>query len=264
MYTVFFDSGIGGLNTLRHAIVKLPKERFIYFGDTANVPYGTKNPEEIRGLMVMAVDYLRGYNLKAFVLACNTATSVAADFMRDKYHFPIIGMEPAIKPALADIAGTDKRVLLLVTILSLKSERITNLIRRIDTHGQVDTVPCSELVEYAERLEFAKSAIENFLRQKLAAYDLARYDSVVLGCTHFNYFTEAIRNIFPVGTKIIDGNEGTVNQLAKIIDHDHRTNPAGAEGKEILLHLSDAADLRKIEAAKEIIGCVTNAPVRVI
>ena len=263
VYTVFFDSGIGGLNTLKHAIAKMPDERFIYFGDTANVPYGTKSPEEIINLMRGVMDHLQGYELKAFVIACNTATSVAAGFLRERYSFPVIGMEPAVKPALAECEGSVQRVLLLATILTLKSERIAKLLSRVDIHGQIDTVPCSELVEFAERLEFDTPAVEDFLRRKLVTYDLSKYGSVVLGSTHFNYFSEAIRNVFPAGTKIMDGNAGTVNQLARIINYSEKESSAGS-GEEILLHLSDSKDLRKIEAVKKMIHSVTEAPVRVI
>jgi len=263
MYIVFFDSGLGGLNTLKVALSKMPRESFIYFGDTANVPYGIKSAEEVRSLLTAAVDKLKGYRIKAWVLACNTATSVAADFLRERCSFPIIGMEPAVKPAVQYTEGRGRRIMLLATVLTLKSERIAGLRARVDPENIIDAVPASELVEYVERLEFDQEAVENHLRRKLSGYDLNDYSCVVLGSTHFNYFETALRNLFPAGTKILDGNEGTVNRLAEVIQYSDRLAGDGP-APEVLLHLSDQADQRKIKAALGILENVSRTPVRVI
>ncbi len=253
MHIVFFDSGLGGLNTLKVALAKLPHDKFIYFGDTANVPYGTKSPADVRHCLVRALDYLKNYDLKALVLACNTATSVAADFLRSKYSFPIIGMEPAIKPAIEKVAASGRRVLLLATILTLKSRRIADLRARVDLNRQIDAVPCSELVDFAERLEFDQGLVKDFLAEKLAPFDLAQYGCVVLGSTHFNYFQEALAGLFPAGTEIIDGNDGTVRHLAEILGRQGQETKV-PEQKEVLLHLSDVTDRVKIEAAREMLS----------
>jgi len=260
MPIAFFDSGLGGLNTLKVALAKMPGRNFIYFGDTANVPYGPKSPAEVRGHMVEAVEYLKDYGLTALVIACNTATCAAAPFLREQYPFPIIGMEPAIKPAL-ELAGEGRRVLLLATALTLRSERVARLREKFDRHRQIDTLPCPELVEYAERLDFDQAAVAEILRRKLAGHDLSRYACVVLGSTHYNYFQEAIGSIFPAGLRIVDGNEGTVNHLAEMIG----AGPGNPETRpEVLIHLSDDSDQPKMTAVKKMIAEVSEAPVRFI
>ncbi|MDR1046038.1 MAG: glutamate racemase [Candidatus Adiutrix sp.] len=263
MYIAFFDSGLGGLNTLKVALARKPGEKYIYFGDTAHVPYGAKKPEEIQGFLTEAMASLLGYGLKALVLACNTATSVAADFLRARYSLPIIGMEPAVKPAVEYNAGLGRRILLLVTVLTSKSERVAILRSRVDPQELIDSLPASELVECAERLEFDQAAAEGLLRRMLRGRDLSAYSCVVLGCTHFNYFQTAIANVFPAGTKIMDGNEGTVRRLFELVGRD--SPPAGdpAAG-EVLLHLSDSGDSRKISAARAMIESVFPGPVKVI
>ena len=262
MYIAFFDSGLGGLNPLKRALADLPDENYIYYGDTANVPYGTKSPREIQDYMLRAMDYLAPYDLKALVIACNTATSVAAPFLRQRFSLPIIGMEPAIKPAAAAAAKAGKRVLLLATILTLKIERIADLRAKVDPDSLVDAVACSELVDCAERLIFDRKTIEDLLRRKLASYDLSQYGWVVLGCTHFNYFQEAIEAVFPPGTSIVDGNEGTIRRLAEIIHY--QPQPPAGKGREILLHLSDSSDQAKALAAADLIRQVTPVPVRLV
>lgn len=263
MYIAFFDSGLGGLNTLKRAVVDLPNEKYIYFGDTANVPYGIKSPDEVRTLMDRVLDYLSVYDLKAFVIACNTATSAAAPVLRARHRFPIIGMEPAIKPAVEECAANGQRVMLMATLLTLQGEKIAGLKAKVDPDNLVDGLPCSELVEFAERLEFDQKMVEAFLREKLADCDLTRYGCVVLGSTHLNYFREAIANVFPTGTKIMDGNEGTVRHLAEVIHYDPRAEKP-KDDREILLHLSDSTDQAKLELAANLIREVTDAPVKLI
>jgi glutamate racemase len=217
------------------------------------------------------VEGLAGYGIRAFVIACNTATSVGASFLRKKYDFPIIGMEPAIKPAVeylegraaAGPAGPGRRALLAATALALKSRRIAGLKARVDPRGLVDAAACPELVEYAERLEFDETVIKDFLKRKLDAYDLADYGCVVLGCTHFSYFRAAFADVFPAGVKIMDGNAGTVKRLVEVLGEAAAAAEAPAGG-EILLRLTDSADLRKIEAVKAMLGQASGRLVRLI
>ncbi len=262
MYTVFFDSGLGGLNTLKAAVAQMPSENFIYYGDTAHVPYGDKEPRELQALVLQALDYLSRYEIKTLVLACNTATSAAADFLRARCAFPIIGMEPAIKPALARCGASGQRVLLLATAHTLKSERMARLLRRLDSQGLVDALACPELVSLAEALRFSQDEAAAILARKMAALDLSLYGSVVLGCTHFNYFSQAIKNLLPQA-ELMDGNAGTVRQLARIIGYEPELRAAKGCG-EILLRLSDPSDHRKIEAASRLIEEFASRPPRLL
>ena len=214
MKIAFFDSGIGGLSVLHHAMKILPDEEFIFFADEDNVPYGTKTREQVLSYVDEAFKFLTAQNVGAIVVACNTATSVAVLPMREKYDLPIIGMEPAVKVAL-DLYPR-RKVLVAATEITIRGEKIRNLINRLDAENFVELRALSKLVDFAERMEFNSSNVENYLRGEFESYDFENFSSVVLGCTHFNYFKDTMKKILPSHMKIIDGNAGTLNQLARL------------------------------------------------
>jgi len=210
-----FDSGIGGLTVLHQALITLPKEDYIYYADTDNVPYGIKTREEIIGYVDHAVDFLVGKGVKAIVIACNTATSTAADYVRSKYTLPILGMEPAVKPAVAKSHG--KRVMVIATPVTVREEKLRALIEQVDDEHLVDLVALPGLVSFAEAGIFEGNEIEQYLRHELSDYHLANYSALILGCTHFNYFKDSYCKVFPKGISFIDGSVGTVNYLKRIL-----------------------------------------------
>lgn len=246
-FIAFFDSGLGGLNTLREAIVRMPGANFIYYGDTANAPYGPKSYQDVQGYMVEVLNFLRPFDLNALVIACNTATCAAADLLRAEHKLPIIGMEPAVKPAMEMIGPSGRRVLLLATALTISSAKLTALRAKVDPDGLIDALPCPEWVEQAEQLNFDQETAAEMLKKKLAAYDLEQYDAVVLGSTHFCYFKKAVEMIFPDGIQIVDGNYGTVRHLMEVLSYER---PVDRENREILLHLSNSREHEKIKMAK--------------
>ena len=218
MTIAFFDSGIGGITVLHEALKILPHEDFIYFADTANAPYGTKSRSEVRDLVFNAVDFIVSLDVSAVVIACNTATSVAIEDLRKRYTIPIIGMEPAVKPAVEKTEGTQKRVLVTATPLTIKEEKLKNLIDRIDNEHIVDLLPLPGLVQFAENFEFREEIVSQYLKRELSSLDLMRYGTIVLGCTHFLFYRNLLKKIIPESIDVIDGNNGTVNHLKKIID----------------------------------------------
>ena len=207
MKVAFFDSGIGGLSVLHHAMKILPEEEFIFFADEDNVPYGTKSREEVLKLVESAFEFLIAQEVGAIVVACNTATSVAVRLMRAKYSLPIVGMEPAIKLALNLVTATE---------ITIRGEKIQALIDRVHAREFAELRALPELVEFAERMEFNSPAVEKYLRAEFAPYDFSEFSSVVLGCTHFNYFKDTMRKILPPHVKLLDGNAGTLNYLIKL------------------------------------------------
>ena len=216
----FFDSGIGGLSVLEEASQKFAA-KFIFYADRDNVPYGEKPRDEILRYVEDAVDFLASKGADAVVLACNTATSVAASALRQKYKFPIIGMEPAAKRAL-DMDGKS-RVLVTATPVTVTGEKMRNLIGRVDKAHLVDLLALPKLVEFAERGEFNGDNIINYLKEKLAPYNLNDYSALVLGCTHFNYFKDTFREILPETVSLVDGNEGTVKELMRKVKFDAKS-----------------------------------------
>ena len=224
MRIALFDSGIGGLTVLSHARRVLPSEEFLFFADRDHVPYGTKSVPAVRGFVREAFHFLvEQQKADAVVVACNTATSVAVDEMRRLYAVPIIGMEPAVKKALA--RDTEHRVLVTATPITVNGEKLRRLISAYDTGGCINLLALPRLVEFAEEREFVSLRVENYLRSALAPYDLINYSAIVLGCTHFNYFKDTLRQIMPQTVGFVDGNEGTVEELARRTDL--RTVPAG-------------------------------------
>ncbi|HSW65073.1 MAG TPA: glutamate racemase [Dissulfurispiraceae bacterium] len=219
-----FDSGIGGITFLREAWRHLPAEHFIYFADTEKVPYGTRRTEEVRRLVNEAVEFLSRKNIKALVIACNTATSAAVYELRQRYDFPILGMEPAIKPALQ--YAVDKRVLVFSTSLTSQGGKLHMLCNQLDRNQQVDTEPFDELVKSAEAFDFVSPNVKNIIRRKLSLVDLNAYGAVVLGCTHFIFYRPLIEEILPSSVRVFDGNRGTLNNLIKTL----HGNPASAQG----------------------------------
>ncbi len=218
MSIAFFDSGIGGITVLHEALKMLPSEDYIYFADTLNAPYGTKSRDEVRELVFNAVDFIVSLGVSAVVIACNTATSVAIEDLRKRYTIPIIGMEPAVKPAVERTGGTQKRVLVTATPLTLKEEKLKNLIDRIDNEHIVDLLPLPGLVQFAESFEFHDEVVAEYILKELASFDMNRYGTIVLGCTHFIFFRTVLKKNIPAGIDIIDGNIGTINHLKKVIN----------------------------------------------
>jgi glutamate racemase len=194
----FFDSGIGGITVLREAIKILPKEDYFYYADTLHVPYGTKPKEQVKEYILEAVEYMANQGMKLLVVACNTATSIAIKDLREKYDFPIIGMEPAVKLAVEKNGSDGRRILVLATPLTLKEEKFQNLVTKVDHKHIVDYLPLPELVEYAEKLEFRSSIIAPYLKGKFSCCDLDKYGTIVLGCTHFPFYYDIFRKIIPV------------------------------------------------------------------
>lgn len=218
-----FDSGVGGISVLREARKLLPRERFVFFGDTQNAPYGTKKREEVLALSRAAAEKLIGMGAKAIVIACNTATSAAAKDLRSEYTLPIIGMEPALKPASA--LHRDGYVLSLATPGTIKGEKYQQLLEK---YGDgVVSLPCPGMMEFVEKGETDSTALHAFLTALFAPYQQKMPEAIVLGCTHYVFLKKAIAAHFP-GVPLIDGNEGTVRQLRHMLEE--RGLLAGDEG----------------------------------
>lgn len=213
----FFDSGIGGLTVLHEALKRLPQEQFLYYADTLHVPYGTKPADAVRGHIFDCVEAIMQEHVKALVIACNTATSLAVRDLRSQLDIPVIGMEPAVKPAVEMNRKSGKRVLVFATSLTLSQSKYNALVSRVDDHYSVDSVPLPELVEWCEQLDFDPDKIAGYFRQKLEGLDMKQYGTVVLGCTHYPYYTTILQSVLPDHVQVIDGSQGTVKRLKQLL-----------------------------------------------
>ncbi|MED3515621.1 glutamate racemase [Bacillus subtilis] len=225
----FFDSGIGGMSVLYEAIKVLPYEDYIFYADTLNVPYGEKSKIEVREYIFNAVEFMASQNIKALVIACNTATSIAIENLRENFDFPIIGIEPAVKPAIKNCEDERKRVLVVATNLTLKEKKFHNLVKEIDHHDLVDCLALPGLVEFAENFDFSEYKVIKYLKTELSSFDLKQYGTVVLGCTHFPFFKKSFEKLFGINVDIISGSIGTARQLKKILaDHNQLGEGSGS------------------------------------
>ena len=176
-----FDSGLGGISVLAEAMSLLPAEDFIYYGDNGNAPYGDKHPDQVLELSRAVVDDLLKRNCKAVLIACNTATSAAAASLRAELTVPVIGMEPALKPAA--LMPGQGAVLVLATRMTLRLPKFSGL---MELYGQdAQPIPCPGLVELVEQGELEGEQVEEMLRGFLAPYLDRPVKAIVLGCTHY-------------------------------------------------------------------------------
>lgn len=206
-----FDSGVGGISVLAEAVKYLPGENFIYYGDSVNAPYGTKSIEEVRELTNRVVEELFNRGIKALVVACNTATSAAVRILREKYPIPIIGMEPAIKPASDLFPGG--KIVVMATPLTLKEEKFNNLKEKYEDKIEIIKLPSPGLVELIEDGIIAGKEMEDYLEKLFTKVNFSEVNAIVLGCTHYIFIKREIRKKLDSRIAILDGNFGTVKHL---------------------------------------------------
>lgn len=211
-----FDSGMGGLTVLAQAVTMLPNENFIYYGDSKHAPYGIKSKAEVIQLSMNICDYLiHEKQVKVIIVACNTATSAAINELRKKYNIPIIGMEPAIKPALE--ALTTKNIGVMATEMTLKERKFNTLVKKFDAEDKIYKIPCSTLVEVIEAGTIKGKVLQTTLNHCFQTIDLETIESIVLGCTHFLFAKKEMVKLLKRDIKLFDGNEGTIRYLKSVL-----------------------------------------------
>ncbi|CAH1219832.1 Glutamate racemase 2 [Paenibacillus allorhizoplanae] len=249
MKIAFFDSGLGGITVLNEAMKRMPQEDFVYFADTAHVPYGMKSKDEVLTFVKQSVDTIIQEEVKALVIACNTATSIAISELRRIHHIPIIGMEPAVKPAVEMNRSSGKRVLVFATKLTLQEAKYRELVSRIDDMGMVDSVPLPELVQFCENLMMDGPQIVDYFKTKLAPFDLSNFGTVVLGCTHYPFYRGVLSQILPNHIQIVDGSIGTVNHLMQVLQDSNQLPGTGNGHVKWMCSSLDDAYIKKMEKA---------------
>lgn len=215
----FFDSGLGGISVLRETVRLLPQEDYLYFGDSLHAPYGVKAPEEVVELCTSAVEHLLSQGAKAIVLACNTATSVAAAALRQRYpNLILIGTEPALKPAVERHPGG--RILVMATAMTLKERKFFDLWNQFRDQAEIIPVPCSGLMEFVEQGILRGEQVEQYLMERLTPFMKVPVDAVVLGCTHYPFLRGVIRKLVGRRTEILDGADGVARQLCRRLEEE--------------------------------------------
>ncbi len=241
-YTAFIDSGIGGVSVLADARRLLPQENFIYFGDELNAPYGSKTTKEVITLLVHNIGLMSdAYTLKMILLACNTATAAAADQLRQDISLPILGMEPAIKPAVEQVSG---QIVVLGTKLTLREQKFHSLLDSTANNREVVLLPCPGLMEIIEEDPCDLKA-RDYLLAVLNPYRQS-VQALVLGCTHYVFVLPWLQKICPQA-QIFNGNSGVCQNLQRTLQ---TLNLMGGEGNTIYLSTLADSDGQQNFAAK--------------
>ena len=216
-YIAVFDSGVGGISVLQHLRKMLPNENYIYFGDCANAPYGSRPTTQVRELTLQAADkLLKSYPVKALVVACNTATAAAIGQLRAQYPDRIIiGIEPALKLAADTFPGG--RIGVMATQVTLREEKFDALMHRFDTGCTVTKIPAPGLVELIENGQIDTPQAQALLRRLLSPY-IGKLDALVLGCTHYPFAADAIRGTLGEEVVLLDGGEGTARETRRRLE----------------------------------------------
>lgn len=235
------DSGMGGLSVVRSIRKHLPGEKLIFWGDNKNAPYGVHTADEIREMTWNIVNRILEQDVKAIVIACNTATSAAAADLRAKLDIPVLGLEPALKPAV-EFAG-DSPVAVLATEATLRLEKYQSLLARFG-HNTL-SIPCPKLVEFVEAGDTGSDAVVEYIAQKLEPYKNG-LKALVLGCTHFVWLREAAQKAAP-GVEIFDGNEGLSRYLKVRLEHEGLLAEGQEGGCELFTTSDDPAILERMK-----------------
>ncbi|MBQ1860256.1 MAG: glutamate racemase [Clostridia bacterium] len=216
-----FDSGVGGISVLWDIQKLLPHEHLFFFGDNAYAPYGTKEPEVVRSRCMDIIQMMLDLPVKAVVIACNTASSVAAKTIREQVSIPVIAMEPALKPAHEIRHGG--KILVLATPVTLALPKFKNL---YEQYGEgAEAIPCPGLMDLVEQENMDEA--EQYLKRIFSQYDPDELDAVVLGCTHYVFLKKMARSLLPGHTAVIDGNYGTARQLKRVLEEKHLLRSEG-------------------------------------
>ncbi|WP_431018575.1 glutamate racemase [Burkholderia cepacia] len=220
-----FDSGLGGLSVLRAARAQLPDESFIYVADSHHAPYGPRDEAFITERTLAIGEWLAREGAKALVIACNTATARAITAIREHLPMPLVGVEPGIKPAVAVSASGVAGV--LATQSTLNSPRFQALLDRYGAGRRFICQPGHGLVEAIERGDTNSAALRALLDSYLQPMLDDGADTLVLGCTHYPFFTETIRDLVGDRLTIVDTSDAIARQLARILDERNLCAPAG-------------------------------------
>lgn len=210
-----FDSGVGGLSVAREVRQALPSEPLLYFADTAWCPYGDRTTEEVRARSLAIGRWIQEQGAKVLVVACNTASGAALEQLRETLTLPVIGLEPAVKPAVA--ASANGRVGVMATSGTVRSERLRRLIDTYANGSQVLAQPCPGLADLVEDGLLDGPVLASRLDELTAPLREAGVDTVVLGCTHYVFVREPIQRAFGPGVTLLDSGPAIARRTRQIL-----------------------------------------------
>lgn len=255
-----FDSGCGGLTVLRELHRTLPGESTIYIADLANFPYGPRPPAQVKRFAFGLIEYLQSQQVKLVVVACNTATAAALDQARERYVVPLVGV---VGPgALAAVQATRrKRVAVISTEGTLRSNAYLHAIRELDPTVIVHQKACPELVDLVERGEAGSAHTRRLLARELSEFVRLGADVLVLGCTHYPLLRPAIEAEFGDAFQLIDSAGTTAARVQAVLDHANLLSTGGAGGRRVLV-TGDVERFNRVTAGLFGAGAEVGEPLR--
>lgn len=220
-----FDSGVGGISILKEIQKQLPNENLIYIADSANAPYGDKSADFIQKRSLQLSEFLLTHHIKALVVACNTATTEAISYLREQLDIPVVGVEPAIKPAA--LQSNNNIIGILATHRTIQSKRLKELVNLYANHTTIIPQACPGLVEAVENKDaFLETTITKLIHTYTQAMRDKQADTLILGCTHYPFLLEQIRDITGEYMNILETGKPVAAQLERILNHNHLKNTA--------------------------------------
>jgi glutamate racemase len=234
-----FDSGVGGLSVLSEVRRELPFEDLLYVADSAHAPYGDKTASDIERRALVVSDFLIDHGAKALVVACNTATGVAVAALRSRCAVPVIGIEPAIKPAVA--LTTSGVVGVLATSQTLKSQKFERLVETVRGNATILTQPCPGLVELIEQGTVSSDDTRARVQECVAPLLVKGADTLVLGCTHYPFVADVIRAIVGPGVQIVDPARAVAKEVRRRLEENELQASRVRPGR-VLFYTSGPAD----------------------
>ena len=247
-YIAVFDSGVGGISVLRQLRKLMPEENYVYFGDSANAPYGSRPTEQVRALTLAAAEKLiTEYPVKALVVACNTATAAAIKQLRSAYpDLIVVGIEPALKLAADSFPGGNLGV--LATEVTLREEKFDQLMHRFDQDCKVYKIPAPGVVELIESGKNDSPEMLALLEKLLGSY-VGKLDALVLGCTHYPFVARNIASIMGDQTRLLHGGPGTARETKRRLEKADLLRT----GEGSVTILNSGADPRKLQLAQALL-----------
>lgn len=240
----FFDSGVGGLSVMKEARLLLPSEDFLYFADSAYCPYGVKPLEVIRSRAFAICDFLMSRGAKIIVIASNTTSITALNDVRERVDVPVVGIEPAVKPAVS--ATRNGRIGVLATVVTLAGERFNSLVDRYGNGVEVYTQPCPGLVELVESGGFNKPEAEILLGRYLKPLLAREVDTIVLGCTHYPFLRPLVEKMVGADVVVIDTGKAVARQVERVLEKYSMLNEKTEAGWELFFTSADPDEVEPV------------------
>ena len=242
-----FDSGVGGLTVLHECLVDLPHEDYVYLGDTANFPYGSKDLEEVRRLAFAATQTLVDLGVKLIVVACNSATAAALSQLQASFTTPVVGVVMPGARAAAQ-ATRARRIGIMATEATVQSQAYQSALKSLDAGLEVSAVACPLLAPLIQNGDVFSEEVEEAARGYVAPLKSANVDTVILGCTHYPLIARMLRRLLGPQVALIDSAQEIAREVAEILVRKGIGNREGREGDYRFLASGDPVEFKGVGA----------------